>query len=228
MTNRKNAVPYLLTQLEKQTFKDFEVIVADDLCETPLVPKHFKPRPKDEGDVWNLNKAYNDALDKVEGELVVFLQDFIWIPANGLERFWEDYQLYPNDLVTGVGHKAKTGLDGISEVDERVFGEPGLSPGNESHYELNWATCPTSRLQRRLQRFDESMDTHYGGENQVFALKAIKAGAGIWIDRSNRCIGFSQEECGGRPKDWEERHSNKGKLQEILWTLSNPHNQNNV
>jgi hypothetical protein len=213
VTNRPNAVPYLLTQLEKQTFKDFEVIVADDLCTTPLLPGHFKPRGKGEGDVWNLNKAYNDALDRVTGELVVFLQDFIWIPANGLERFVETHELYPTDLITGVGHKAKDGLNGISETDERVFGDPGLSPGNETHFELNWASCPTSQL----QRFDEEMDKHYGGENQVFASKAMKAGSRVWIDRSNRCIGFSQDECGGRPGDWEEHHWNKTNMKE-LWT----------
>lgn len=204
-TNRVNAVPYLLTQLEKQTFKDFEVIVADDLCETPLFEKHFKPRQKGEGDAWNLNKAYNDCLDKVEGELIVFLQDFIWIPANGLERFWEIYQLYPNDLVTGVGHKAKNGLEGISEVDERAIGEPGLYEGNHTLWEMNWASCPA----KIAPRFLEEMDKHYGCENQVYALQATYKGAKVWIDRSNKCIGFSQEECGGRKSDWEENHWNK-------------------
>lgn len=211
VTNREGALEVLHENLKRQTHKDFEVIVADELYGQRTYPantyrvKHFLPRPKESGDVWNLNKAYNDALSKVEGELVVFLQDFIWIPSNGLERFWEIFELYPDDLVTGVGHKALHGLEGISETDERVFGEPGLSPGNESHFEFNYASCPTSKL----VPLDEDMDQYYGGENQVFALKTK---ARIWIDRSNRCIGYSQEECGGRPEDWEEKHSNKGPL----------------
>lgn len=208
VTNRPGALEILHENLKRQTFKDFEAIIADELdreYEASYSFKHFKPRQKKDGEVWNLNKAYNDALEKAEGQLIVFLQDYIWIPSNALERFWELYQLYPDDLITGVGHKAKHGLEGISEVDERVFGEPGISPGNESHYELNYASCPRNKL----VPFDETMDQHYGGENQVFALRVQKSGSKIWIDRSNRCIGYSQEECGGRPKDWEEQHSNK-------------------
>ncbi len=203
VTNRKGAAAYLKEQLDKQTFQDFEVIVADDSGD-PINPdwKHFVPRPKKPGDVWNLNKAYNDALNLVQGELVVFLQDFIWIPANGLERFWEVYQLYPDALITGVGHKAKDGIEGITEVDERAIGEPGLSPGDYSHYELNWSSCPS----KLLIPFDENMDKHYGGENQYFASKIL---APIWIDRSNQCIGLSQAFCGGRPTDWEAKHFNK-------------------
>lgn len=205
VTNRSGAIEYLNKQLSKQTLQNFEVIIANDSEDSG----GFKPRQKDDGDAWNLNKAYNDCLDKVTGDLVVFLQDFIWIPANGLERFWEVHEIYPDDLITGVGHKALNGIEGISETDERVIGEPGVSPGNESHFELNWAACPANKL----VRFDEDMDKHYGGENQVFALKVQKQFKNnIWIDRSNRCIGLSQESCGGRPENWEELHANKGSL----------------
>lgn len=222
VTNRKGALEILHENLKRQTFKNFEVIIADDLHDERSYPeadytvKHFKPRLKKDGDAWNLNKAYNDCLVRVQGELIVFLQDFIWIPSNGLERFWEIYELYPNDLVTGVGHKAKIGLEGISETDERVFGDMGISPGNESHYEFNWSSCPTSKS----VYLDEDMDKNYGGENQVFALGVQKKfNNKIWIDRSNRCIGYSQEQCGGRPDDWEERHSNKGVLAQKISQL---------
>lgn len=212
VTNRINAPAYLLSQLEKQTFKDFEAIIADDLCETPILEKHFKPRQKGDGDVWNLNKAYNDCLDKVEGKLIVFLQDFIWIPANGLQRFWDDYQIYKDGLVTGVGHKAKDGIEGISEFDERVIGEPGVYESDPTWYELNWASCPT----RLAPRFDEEMDKFYGGENQVFAFNAVKNGGKVYVDRSNKCIGLNQNSW-GRPGNWEEMHVNKqGRIGRIM------------
>jgi len=177
VTNRKGAVDVLNAQLKKQTFQDFEVIIADDLCEKDN-GKHFKPRSKQEGECWNINKGYNDALSKVKGELVVFVQDFIWLPANGLQRFWDLYKLFPEALITGCGHKAKTvngdgRPQGISETDDRVFGEKKLVESDWTYYELNWASCPTSML----VKFDEEMDKHYGGENQIFALKAtIKNG----------------------------------------------------
>lgn len=205
VTNREGAHTFLLEQLQKQTFKDFEVIVADDYAgEISSQVNWFKPRAKLPGDAWNLNKAYNDCLDKVKGELIVFLQDFIWIPANGLERFWELHELFPDDLISGCGHKALNGIEGISEIDERVFGE-GVTPGNYSHYELNWASAPA----KIGIRFNEEMDKNYGGENHYYAQEAIKKGSRIYIDHENRCIGLSQEFCGGRPHDWEERHYNK-------------------
>ena len=89
VTNRKGSVEFLKKQLDKQTFKDFEVIIADDAENPKLYDKQFKPRAKGEGDVWNVNKAYNDCFSRVEGELIVFFQDFIEVPANGLKRFYD-------------------------------------------------------------------------------------------------------------------------------------------
>ena len=64
VTNRKGAIGYLNEQLKKQTFKDFEVIIANDSEDEG----GFKPRQKEEKDVWNLNKAYNDCIEKAQGE----------------------------------------------------------------------------------------------------------------------------------------------------------------
>lgn len=205
VTNRKDARQFLMNQLEKQTLQDFEVICADDYGSEPLVdtdPNWFRPRQKVDGDVYNLCKAYNDCLDRAKGELLVFLQDFIHIPANGLERFWELYEMFPNDIYTGVGHKAAKGLEGISEIDERALGEPGVSPGNYSHFELNWSAAPRAIF----PHFNEEWDTFYAGGEKLIAYDLEQAGHRIWIDRSNQCIGLSQVECGGRPADWEERH----------------------
>ncbi len=207
VTNRKDSIPFLMEQLNKQTFQDFEVIIADDANQErhPGV-FHFKPRQKNEGDVWNLNKAYNDALNLVTGELTVFLQDFIWIPANGLERFWEVYQTFPNDLVTGVGHKYLEDLTTLVESDSRAMGEKTIYESNPTFYELNWSSCPT----KHLVEFDEEMDKNYGGENIIFAVKTKQK---VWIDRFNECKGIVHTD---RPSDWEEKHSNKGSFLKIL------------
>ncbi len=199
VTNRKGAIAFLKKQLDKQTFKDFDVIVADDSGDEDFF-EQFKPRQKNEGDVWNLNKAYNDCLSKVTGELIVFLQDFIEIPANGLERFWELYQLYPNDLITGCGHKYENGR--IAETDSRCFGDRKLVSSDWTFYELNWASCPA----KIAPRFEEDMDKFYGGENIVFALKAHLKGSEIWLDRINECKGLAHND---RPSDWEDLHHNK-------------------
>lgn len=207
VTNRIGAGAFLEEQLSKQTFKDFEVIIADDSEELGWHEgwDWFWPRQKDDGDVWNINKAYNDCLSMVNGELIVFLQDFIEIKANGLQRFWDLYQLYPNDLITGCGHKYED--EKIVETDDRCFGERTLVPSDWTYYELNWASCPT----HIAPRFDESMDKFYGGENQIFALNSKAA---VWLDRTNECKGEAHYD---RPENWEAEHTNKnGRLNEKI------------
>ena len=50
-------------------------------------------------------------------------------------------------------------------------------------------------------------------KNQIFALKATLAGFDIKLDRTNICQGEVHHD---RPKDWEERHANKGFLNEKI------------
>lgn len=201
VTNRKGGAESAMVQVAKQTFKDWEVVVADDSTIPPFYDVAFNPRQKKEGDVWNLNKAYNDCLKKAKGELIVFLQDFIEIPANGLQRFWDIYRLYPNDLVTGCGHKYKDGK--LVETDERCFGTYQLVESDWSYYELNWSSCPS----KIAPKFEEDMDKFYGGENQIFALKAkLEHGSEVWLDRTNVCKGLVHED---RPENWESCHINK-------------------
>lgn len=206
------ALEILSDDLNRQTFRDFESIVADENWYdfNPSFDTHFSPRRKLDIDVWNINKAYNDCLDQATGELLVFLQDFIWIPSDGLQKFWDFYQEHSNALIAGVGHKAEHGIQGISEFDRRTSSN---DPITYTGWELNWAACP----RKIMPRFNEQMDRYYGGENQYVAKYAMHMGAECLIDRTNQCIGYSQKECGGRPENWEPMHANKeGRLAAFL------------
>lgn len=221
VTNRSGWYDILKENLGRQTFNDFEVIVANDSDDWGAMPNWFvfKPRQKKQGEAWNLNKAYNDCIDRANGELLVFLQDFIWIPDYGLEKFWKVYLENPNSFVTGVGNKAKDGLEGISEYDLRMNGPDGVHMIDPMiiPWEMNWASAPRVIM----PRFEEKMDSYYGGENIYISRKAYLFGAMFMIDRSNQCIGYSQEYCGGRPHDWEELHANKeGRLAAFLEYLN--------
>ena len=67
VTNRKGWHEILCEDLKRQTFRDFEIIIANDSGDNHecVIPEFnvFIPRQKNEGDAWNLNKAYNDCFD---------------------------------------------------------------------------------------------------------------------------------------------------------------------
>lgn len=101
--------------LKRQTFKDFEWIVCDTLFEKRhdlLVEfvqddrvKHVKQTPKDpKAKTW-LNHAENEAIRASQGELIVLLQDYIYIDPDALEKFWLQYQQNKKALISGVGHQ---------------------------------------------------------------------------------------------------------------------------
>jgi hypothetical protein len=199
---------YYKEQLDKQTFKDFEFICANDSGEDG----GFIPRQKDGGDCWNLNKAYNDAIKQAKGELLVFIQDFIWIPANSLQRFWDVYSIYGKILVTGCGHKYEKDLKTIDEFDDRTIGKKRVEEVNFTQWELNYSSCPRDYM----PEFDEEMDKQFGGENAYISYKAKLP---VYLDRLNECKGLSQEICGGRPENWEKFHINKtNKIQQWIKT----------
>jgi len=64
--------------LLKQTFKDFEWLV--DVNWT--------------GEV-DLNQSLNRLIRRAKGELIVFVQDYVELPPDALQSFWEAYQTKP-------------------------------------------------------------------------------------------------------------------------------------
>ena len=107
-----------LASLEAQTTQEFTWIIGDSL------PRHLDdmPDPKPGFDVWrvysgaltdkpmSLCAAYNRAIQearRVDADLLVSLQDYTWIPPNGVERFQYLSTLYPDSLLTGLCSHSK-------------------------------------------------------------------------------------------------------------------------
>lgn len=244
-TIRPGGVDILYNDLIKQTFKNFEVVFVDGwagereaevreyLKDFPLT--YLKGLPKRENDVWTLNKDYNLGLSYCAGELVIFLQDYLWIPGDSLERFYQHYLSDKNAIVTGVGHKAmypNSAHDlngkltifkeecfekptGVSEIDFRVNDGDGVDEVEYSRWEMNLASAPKKVLDK-IGGFEEDMDEHYGGDNVVLGAKAYKAGSRILCDKGIVSVGFNQSAFFPRPEKWEEKHVNKGFLSEKL------------
>lgn len=242
ITNKPGGIDILRDNLRRQTFKDFEVVLIDELYdwrerEVKDYLKEFNLKyvytvPKDNNDVWNFSKSMNAGLDVCAGEIIVSLQDYIWIPANGIERFVKDIDLYPNSFVSGVGHKFQNPSEidfedkitvfktlrrpnhPLSEFDDRMLMPEGLYPAETSLFELNWSAF----VNHEELRFAPEMDKFYGCDNIYLEIVGKTLGMKSFIDRSNVCWGYNQA-LFGRPKDWEENHFNKeGRFNKFLWS----------
>lgn len=239
VTNRPGGIDVTWNSLKKQSFQDFEWILADELYESRKNEvaayvnderlKHI-PTPRVPEDLWNLNKSYNAALRVARGDLVVSLQDYIWIRGDGLAKFWDLHTaLGPRVFLTGAGHKGRgprpVDLQGkvtiyeepyaekpteITERDSRLEGEIKLEESNPSWWETNWAAAPLLAFYE-LGGYPEQHDGEfYGCDNLSIAYPAHLNGYRFFLDKTNQCVGIDHGELWPRPEDWEERHGRHG------------------
>ena len=236
ISNRWGAIDIFYNTLKNQTFKDIEWIFGDELYEErkdevkeyikDIDYKHFKPRPKKEDHVWNLPEAYNDCFNLSSGELIVILEDYIWIKSDALERFYKDWKTYGDALFTGVGDKIDSppvvNSDGkitifekpmdklpktiVKETDERkTFEGKIINTKDYLNFEFNWCAFPRTILEE-LGGMEEKCGIAYCGQDKNFALRAFMLGYEIYIDKENESYGIYHQDFDPRPIDWEINH----------------------
>lgn len=165
-TVRLKGLDVVAKALRRQTFKDFEwIVTSPEVIGGPLVDgtTYLVDPPKEEGDHWTLNKAYNQAIRQAKGELIISWQDFTYAKPDALERFWGHYQQEPNTLVGAVGGKY-TDEEWVVQTwkDPRERDDQGSYYGCYfSDIEWNLASIPKQALYA-VGGFDENMDKMYG------------------------------------------------------------------
>lgn len=205
--------------LKRQTLKDFEWIIVTPLDVTTLdrTVDHanyiYVPEPaRQAGDVWTLNKAYNAAIAKAKGELIVSIQDYTYVEPQALEKFFYHYQQEPKTLITGVGNKyqddtftTETWHDPRQREDQGTF-----YPCYFCDIEFNFCSIPKAAFYA-VGGFDEWLDHYYGmdGYSVVERLNLL-GGWDFKIDQTNRSYSLEH----GRPKDWEEKNALHGPYNE--------------
>ena len=142
--------------LKKQTFKDFEW----------LIEEHDPKEPPD------FNKAMNRMIKKSKGELLVIVQDYIEIPENGLQSFWEAYK-------PDIAHTAPVIKEG--KEDWRVHREDC----NYMEWECDYGSIPR-KMMVEIGGFDEELDNQWGFDNVNVGLRIELAGYKIKCLTDNR------------------------------------------
>lgn len=156
------------------------------------------------------NKAMNRLIKRAQGELIVSLQDYIKIRPDGLQKFWDKYQLNKKLFFTAPVGKT---LD-FKEIkwDWRYHREEN-EPTNFMEWEIDWAAAPKAALVE-IGGFDEELDGRcweFGNVNT--GLRAELAGYKVMNVRDNPAIGYDHN------KSEEYLRERRGDAQFHNWRL---------
>ncbi len=227
VTNRHGGIDITWSSLRRQTFKDFEWILCDTLYEERKEAvrtytkedtrvSHIQQRPKEAlARTW-LAHAENQGIRAANGELIVFLQDYIHIKPDALEKFWLQYQSDPQCFVSGVGHQygepgkeAITNPHGFVTIFDKpferqptqiVWQDPRLRKDLGSFYEcrpedweMNFCMCPKKMLYA-IGGCDEEYDYQgFAFDNCSVAFRAYALGYKPYLDQSNESFSLNSD-----------------------------------
>ncbi|GAW94024.1 glycosyltransferase family 2 protein [Calderihabitans maritimus] len=187
--DRTEEVKRFLEHLDRQTYRDFELIVVDqnpdDRLEALLHPYRERFRILHLRSAKGLSRARNVGLKCVGGDIIGFPDDDCWYPPNLLER------------VAAYFCQNHPGLDGVTGrcVDEN--GEPSvgrwdLKSGSINRFNV-WNRGTSASLfvrvevARQIGAFDEALGAGAGtpwgsGEEIDYLLRALEAGFHLYYE----------------------------------------------
>lgn len=203
--------------LSKQTYQNFEWLIVDDYPEDRqhLADKYAKKynltirymRGKLDRSKYNyaLIQADNQAIFAAQGKLIVWLQDFILLPYEGLARLAKLHTRYPDCLIAPVDRyyrmKVKPNLEnkedwfegntdvigGFLRKNIRIKREVIRYTNSPYDFEMNIGAIPTA-IARKLNGLWEFQDDGLGFNNTEIAFRAMKAGFGVIVDERLQAV----------------------------------------
>ena len=173
-TIRPEGVEIVKKALDRQTFKDFELIIQG------------REAKKQQKCVWTFNHDMNTAIKKATGELVISWQDYTYAKPDTLEKFWQHYLDNPKAIVGAVGNKytddtflVQTWQDPRERTDQGTFYECTFPD-----IEANLASYPR-KVFYDLGGLDEDMDRFFGLDFYAFDERVeIYGGYKFYLDQT--------------------------------------------
>ena len=199
-TIRPQALPLTAKCLEEQTFKDFEWLT--DINDTG---EH------------DLNRAYNRLLKRSKGELIVFLQDYIKIRPDYLQRFWDAYQGSPRTFFTAPVGK----VDDLNNHQEARWDWRAYEDAKPDYkcWEIDSGCAPRAAL-FEVGGFDEELDKWWSFDNVSVAKRADMLGYKFANLFTNPALAFDHDKFAPHPF----RDKQRKKLIEMrLDSYADPH-----
>lgn len=209
-TIRKEGLDVVQKALKNQTFKDFEWLISSPF--DPGIPTaKWIPDKFTEG-YWSLNRAYNSLFVAAQGDLIVSLQDWIWVPPTGIEQFIDAYES-SQGIISGVGDQyERVGQYGKPEV--KIWTDPRRNSNYGSFYECypndaewNWCLIPKQAL-IDIGGMDEQLDfLGYGGDQLQAVERMDTLGYKFFLDQTNESytVRHDRGDFGGQDA-WDKDH----------------------
>jgi glycosyltransferase involved in cell wall biosynthesis len=217
-TIRKGFWNIMAYNLSKQTYDNFEWVVIDDYKEDrkktmkKYCSKHgiknwqyirHTPQVKRK---YALSSANNAGIKASKGELLVWLQDFVLIPTDGIERLVDIYRHHPYDFIAPVDTRHLPTIKPDTDSEDWFHGKievlgkqvyknvrmkrKGIRYSDTvSDLELNYGAIP-KKLIDDLNGFWEFYDDALGFDDTEIVYRGFELGARLVVDDTNvaRCI----------------------------------------
>lgn len=138
----------------------------------------------------DLNKAYNRAIKRAKGELIISLQDYIKITPQYLEKFWRAYKENPKTFFTApVGKIDNLEYKGSPRWDWRAYSD---AKPIWNCWEIDSAACPKVAL-FEIGGFDEELDGHWSSDNVSVGYRAYLAGYKFMNLFNNPAVAYNHD-----------------------------------
>jgi GT2 family glycosyltransferase len=199
--------------LSIQTYKNFEWLIVDDYKEDRssiakeyakkynLDIRYVRGKERAKKRSYGLVNANNTALLEAKGDLIVFLQDFILMPEDGLEQLAILYKKNPDALLAPCDMyvapritpdtKSEDWFNGELDVigdfirqNARIQNKGLRESTNPYDFEQNYGAIP-KKIAEELGGWYEVYDEGLGYDNTDIGLRAIMSGYRILIDENN-------------------------------------------
>lgn len=201
--------------ISEQSYKNLEWVIVDDFKEDRSeIAKKYADKYNIKikylrGDkvlgTYNrrhgLARANNKGWKESSGELLIYLQDFIFMPENGVERLVSLYRHNPKAILAPVDiyyysknpnrENLEDWWDGDTDIvtkfswrNVRADNLGIRHSDNPFDFEMNYSAIPRKIIED-LNGFWEFFDNGLGYDNTEFAFRALEGGFKVLIDDTN-------------------------------------------
>lgn len=128
---------------------------------------------------WDLNYSYNRLFKKASGEVVVSLQDSIWIPSDTLEKMILTLKFLPGKkIISGISDQYER-LNKFGKPEVKIWSDPrrtdkygGLYPAY--YNDIEWNLCAMDKdIIFDIGGFDEEMDFRCRGVDAIQVMERL-------------------------------------------------------